>query len=60
MSFKLATSPGLMPLLFPSNFRFQEQLRTLVMDLDGIDVILKLETLDEPDDVSNHHKSIWV
>ena len=60
MSFKLATSPSLMPLLFPSNFRFQEQLSTLVMDLDGIYVILKLETLDEPDDVNNDQKSIWV
>ena len=30
------------------------------MDLDGIYVILKLETLDEPDDVNNHQKSIWV
>ena len=59
VSFKLANYPSLRPLLFLSNFRFQEQLRTLVMELDGIDVIFKLESLDEPDDVSNHSQSIW-
>ena len=58
--FKLATSPSLMSLLFPSNFRFQEELSTLVVDLDGIDVVFKLQTLDEPDDVSNPNQSIWV
>ena len=30
------------------------------MDLDGIDVILKLATLDELDDVSNLNQSIWI
>ena len=30
------------------------------MGLDGIDMILKLATLDELDDVSNLKQSIWV
>ena len=47
--FNLATSPSLMPLFFPSNFSFKEQLITLVMGLDGIDVIFKLAALDEFD-----------
>ena len=29
------------------------------MGLDGIDVIFKLETLDELDDVSNLNQSVW-
>lgn len=46
VSFKLATSPSLILLPFPSNFKFHEQLRTLVMGLGGIDVILKLEIFE--------------
>ena len=30
------------------------------MGLDGVDVIFKLPTLDEVDDVSNLKQSIWV
>ena len=28
--------------------------------MDGIDMIFKLATLDEPDDVNNLNESIWV
>ena len=35
-------------------------LRTLVMGFHGIDVIFKLATLDQLDDVSNLNQSIWV
>ena len=58
--FKLVTSPSLISLIFPSNFRFQEQLKTLVMDLDGIDTIFKLAILDELDDARNLNQSICV
>ena len=58
--FTLATSPSLMSLLFPSNFRFSEHLRTLVIGPDRIDVIFKLATLDELDDVSNLNQFIWI
>ena len=34
-------------------------LRNLIMGLDEIDVIFKLATLDELDDVSNLKQSIW-
>ena len=30
------------------------------MGLDGIDIIFKLATLDELDDVSNINQSIWI
>ena len=52
--FKLVFSPSLMSLLFPSNFRFSEQLRTLLMGLDEIHAIFKLATSDKTDDVIWH------
>ena len=55
--FKLATS-SLISILFPRNYRFQEQLGTLVIGLDvGIDVIFKLAALDEIDDVNDRNQS---
>ena len=50
--FKLATSPSLMSPYFPSNFMLYEQLRTLVMGLDEIDVIFKLANIDDLNDVT--------
>ena len=35
-------------------------MRTLVMGLDGMDVMFKLLTLDDLDSVSNLNQSIWV
>ena len=58
--FKVAPSPSLIPLLLPSNFRFYEEFRTLVMGQDGIGVVFKLATLDELGGVSNLNQSIWV
>ena len=55
--FKLATSLELMSLLFPSNIRFSEHLRTLVKGLDIIDRIFKVVTQHEHDDASDLNKS---
>ena len=51
--FKMESSRSLMPLRFLTNFKFSGHLRTLVMDLDGIDETFKLATLDELDYASN-------
>ena len=45
--FKLATSPSLMSLLYPGNYKYSEQLRTLLMDLDRIDGHLQLQNFLE-------------
>ena len=57
--FKLETSDQLDAItLFQAIAGFEEH--SPVMGLDGLDVVLKLVTLDDPDDASNPSQFIWV